>query len=83
MLIDLGTRVSEHDWVGRMVIYGHPVTGIPESFGRLPGLPGKRPDSLSGYSDYHSPCHEVKGRPDMKSKCYFPPENQTGRMIKR
>ena len=47
MLIDLGTRVSDHDWIMDGDLWTSQ-PGFLKSFGHTPGLPGKPPDSLSG-----------------------------------
>ena len=75
MLIDLGTRVSEHDWI----IDGDLWTSQPDflkSFGHTPRISGQTAGLFIGDIPITIPRdHEAeKGRPDMKSKCYFPPE---------
>ena len=75
MLIDLGTRVSEHDWI----MDGDLWTSQPDflkSFGHTPRIAGQTAGIFIGDIPITIPRdHEAeKGRPDMKSKCYFPPE---------
>ena len=75
MLIDLGTRVSEHDWI----MDGDLWTSQPDflkSFGHTPRIAGQTAGLFIGDIPITIPRdHEAeKGRPDMKSKCYFPPE---------
>ena len=75
MLIDLGTRVSEHDWIMDCDLW----TSQPDflkSFGHTPRIAGQTAGLFIGDIPITIPRdHEAeKGRPDMKSKCYFPPE---------
>jgi len=75
MLIDLGTRVSDHDWI----MDGDLWTSQPDflkSFGHTPRIAGQTAGLFIGEIPITIPRdHEAeKGRPDMKSKCYFPPE---------
>jgi sialate O-acetylesterase len=75
MLIDLGTRVSEHDWIMDSDLW----TSKPDflkSFGHTPRISGQTAGLFIGDIPITIPRdHEAeKGRPDMKSKCYFPPE---------
>ena len=75
MLIDLGTRVSEHDWI----INGDLWTSRPDllqSHGHEPRIAGQTAGLFIGEIPITIPRdHEAeKGRPDMKSKCYFPSE---------
>ena len=76
MLIDLGTRVSEHDWI----MDGDLWTSQPDflkSFGHTPRIAGQTAGLFIGDIPITIPRdHEAeKGRPDMKSKCYFPPKS--------
>lgn len=75
MLIDLGTRVSDHDWI----MDGNLWTSQPsflKSFGHTPRIAGQTAGLFIGEIPITIPRdHEAeKGRPDMKSKCYFPPQ---------
>jgi len=75
MLIDLGTRVSEHDWI----INGDLWTSQPDflrNHGHTPRIAGQTAGLFIGENPITIPRdHESeKGRPDMKSKCYFPSE---------
>ena len=75
MLIDLGTRVSEHDWI----VDGDLWTSQPgflKSLGHEPRIAGQTAGLFIGDIPITIPRdHEAeKGRPNMKSKCYFPPE---------
>ena len=72
MLIDLGTRVSEHDWI----INGDLWTSRPDflrSHGHEPRIAGQTAGLFIGEIPITIPRdHEAeKGRPEMKSKCYF------------
>ena len=75
MLIDLGTRVSDHDWIMNGDLWtSRP--GFLKSFGHTPRIAGQTAGLFIGEIPITIPRdHEAeKGRPDMKSKCYFPPE---------
>ena len=75
MLIDLGTRVSDHDWIMNGDLWtSRP--GFLKSFGHTPRIAGQTAGLFIGDIPITIPRdHEAeKGRPDMKSKCYFPPE---------
>jgi sialate O-acetylesterase len=75
MLIDLGTRVSEHDWIMDGDLWTSQ-PGFLKSFGHTPRIAGQTAGLFIGEIPITIPRdHEAeKGRPDMKSKCYFPPE---------
>ena len=75
MLIDLGTRVSDHDWIMNGDLWtSRP--GFLKSFGHTPRIAGQTAGLFIGKIPIIIPRdHDAeKGRPDMKSKCYFPPE---------
>ncbi|MEG3604246.1 MAG: sialate O-acetylesterase, partial [Verrucomicrobiota bacterium] len=75
MLIDLGTRVSDHDWIMNGDLWtSRP--GFLKSFGHTPRIAEQTAGLFIGDIPITIPRdHEAeKGRPDMKSKCYFPPE---------
>ena len=75
MLIDLGTRVSEHDWIMDGDLWTSQ-PGFLKSFGQTPRIAGQTAGLFIGDIPITIPRdHEAeKGRPDMKSKCYFLPE---------
>ena len=75
MLIDLGTRVSDHDWIMDGELWTSQ-PGILKSFGHTPRIAGQTAGLFIGDIPITIPRdHEAeKGRPDMKSKCYFPPQ---------
>jgi sialate O-acetylesterase len=75
MLIDLGTRVSDHDWIMDGDLWTSQ-PGFLKSFGHIPRIAGQTAGLFIGEIPITIPRdHEAeKGRPDMKSKCYFPPE---------
>jgi len=75
MLIDLGTRVSEHDWIMDGDLWTSQ-PGFLKSFGHTPRIAGQTAGLFIGEIPITIPRdHEAeKGSPDMKSKCYFPPE---------
>ena len=75
MLIDLGTRVSEHDWIMDGDLWTSQ-PGFLKSFGHTPRIAGQTAGLFIGDIPITIPRdHEAeKGRPDMKSKCYFLPE---------
>ena len=75
MLIDLGTRVSDHDWIMDGDLWTSQ-PGFLKSFGHIPRIAGQTAGLFIGDIPITIPRdHEAeKGRPDMKSKCYFPPE---------
>jgi sialate O-acetylesterase len=75
MLIDLGTRVSEHDWIMDGDLWTSQ-PGFLKSFGHTPRIAGQTAGLFIGDIPITIPrYHEAeKGRPNMKSKCYFPPE---------
>jgi sialate O-acetylesterase len=75
MLIDLGTRVSDHDWIMDGDLWTSQ-PGFLKSFGHTPRIAGQTAGLFIGEIPITIPRdHEAeKGRPDMKSKCYFPPE---------
>lgn len=75
MLIDLGTRVSDHDWIMEDDLWTSS-PGFLKSHGRSPRIAGQTAGLFIGEIPITIPRdHEAeKGRPNMKSKCYFPPE---------
>ena len=75
MLIDLGTRVSDHDWITDGDLWTSQ-PGFLKSFGHTPRIAGQTAGLFIGEIPITIPRdHEAeKGRPDMKSKCYFPPQ---------
>ena len=75
MLIDLGTRVSDHDWIMDGDLWTSQ-PGFLKSFGHIPRIAGQTAGLFIGDIPITIPRdHEAeKGRPDMKSKCYFPPQ---------
>ena len=75
MLIDLGTRVSDHDWIMDGDLWTSQ-PGFLKSFGHTPRIAGQTAGLFIGDIPITIPRdHEAeKGRPDMKSKCYFPPQ---------
>ena len=75
MLIDLGSRVSDHDWIMDGDLWTSQ-PGFLKSFGHTPRIAGQTAGLFIGEIPITIPRdHEAeKGRPDMKSKCYFPPE---------
>jgi len=75
MLIDLGTRVSDHDWIMDGDLWTSQ-PGFLKSFGHITRIAGQTAGLFIGDIPITIPRdHEAeKGRPDMKSKCYFPPQ---------
>lgn len=82
MLIDLGARVSDHDWI----IDGDLWTSRPgflKSHGQTPRIAGQTAGLFIGEIPITIPrdLEAEKGRPERKSRCYFPPgELKPGRM---
>ena len=74
MLIDLGTRVSDHDWIMDGDLWTSQ-PGFLKSFGHTPRIAGQTAGLFIGDIPITIPrdYEAEKGRPDMKSKCYFPP----------
>jgi sialate O-acetylesterase len=75
MFIDLGTRVSDHDWIINADLW----TSLPDflkSHGREPRIAGQTAGLFIGEIPITIPRdHKAeKGRPEMKSKCYFAPD---------
>ena len=75
MLIDLGIRVSEHDWIMDGDLWTSQ-PGFLKSFGHTPRIAGQTAGLFIGDIPITIPrdYEAEKGRPDMKSKCYFSPE---------
>ena len=75
MLIDLGARVSDHDWI----MDGDLWTSQPDflkNHGQSPRISGQTAGLFIGEIPITIPrdYEAEKGRPELKSKCYFPPE---------
>ncbi|MBT6849703.1 MAG: hypothetical protein HOA16_00790 [Opitutae bacterium] len=75
MLIDLGTRVSDHDWIMDGDLWTSQ-SDFLKSHGCEPRIAGQTAGLFIGEIPITIPRdHKAeKGRPDLKSKCYFPPE---------